>query len=337
LKRKTVRKKISSKIFSLKRGAFSIEFESFFRNQIEGLLIVSSWSEQFRAGIGLKGVSQVWVGPPAWYFWLEHAPGVYHLELLEAEGEMLKGAGLCKAVFVIKCYPYQDDDCFHAYSFLERKLIQSRFFDSTNTPVFEYRQKIPPDLFTVAVMELTMDHQAHRALFCIETQDVLANRYAQEADQFFAIVNLNQHFARNEIDRKIRGLEISYPFFDCLLCLYAHAHKQTPLQIQFSRLPGNETVINRATATVQRSDGTNAYKIGVLYAASDHRHAIDLIDGPRIFMEPREEVIYAWRFECGQYHGDYVGNVLPVSINEQWWSLAHARFESDLASTCGHR
>lgn len=92
------------------------------------MLIVSSWSEQFRTDIGLKGISQVWGGPPAWYFWLADAPGVYHLELLAAEGDMTYGKDLYKGVFVVKCYPYQNSRHFQSFSFLEQKLIQSHFF-----------------------------------------------------------------------------------------------------------------------------------------------------------------------------------------------------------------
>lgn len=215
------------------------------------MLIVSSWSEQFRTDIGLKGISQVWGGPPAWYIWLANAPGVYHLELLEAEEEKQNGKDFCKAVFTVKCYPYPGDACFQSFSFLEQKLIQSNFFDETHTPVFEFREKIPPDLFNVARLEVTMDHEAHMADFCIETLDILRSRYAAKTNQIFPIMDLSRQFGMDEIDRDIPGLEIAYPLFDCLMCLYANTGKQAPLQVQCSKTTGFEVVIEHGKSGCQ--------------------------------------------------------------------------------------
>jgi len=280
-------------------------------------------------------VSQVWGIRPAWYLWLENSPGVYHLELIDAEEAAVNGTDLCKAVFTLKCYPYTDGDCFQSFSFLEKKLIQSHYFDKTNTPTFEYQEKIPPDLYAVAMLELTTDREGHTALFSFETQDILRNRYAQKTNQAFSIVNLNQHFDRNEIDRNIRGLEISYPIFDCLMCLYANTHKQTPLQIQCSKLPGFEIVMSHGNVDVQRSDCIEGYKMRVLYAASDDSQAIDLMNMQKDLIEPREDVFYDRMFQCGHYHSDRAEKRLPVTISKKWWTLAHTQFQSDLASTCG--
>ena len=334
-KRKIALKKTSLKSSLSKRGDFNIDLESFFRNKIESLLIVSSWSERFRAEVGLKGVSQVWGLRPAWYLWIENAPGVFHLELIDTQEAAVNGTDLCKAIFTLKCYPYADGDRFQSFSFLEKKLIQSHFFDKTNTPAFEYQEKIPPDLYTVARLELTTDHEGHAALFFLETLDILRSRYARKTDQAFSIVNLSQQFDKGEIDRNIQGLEISYPLFDCILCLYANAQKQVPLQIQCSKLPGFEIVIGHGNVDVQRSDRIAGYKMGVLYAESDISQALDLINMQKGLIEPREDVFYDRMFQCSHYHSDRAEKRLPITINKQWWTLAHTQFQSDLASTCG--
>jgi hypothetical protein len=54
-----------------------IDFDSFFRNRVEGLLIRASWVGEVRRMLGLTGVSQVWDGQAAWYFWLQAAVGEY--------------------------------------------------------------------------------------------------------------------------------------------------------------------------------------------------------------------------------------------------------------------
>ncbi len=299
------------------------------------MLIVSSWSERFRADIGLKGVSQVWGGPPAWYLWLADAPGVYHLGFLEAEGEVLNHTDLCKAVFIIKCYPYPDDGCFQSFSFLEQKLIQSHFFDDTHTPVFEYREKIPPELFNVATLELTMDHKAQMALFCLETLDVLRNRYEAKTDQAFPILGLDRQFDKGEIDRNIPGLEIAYPLFDCLMCLYTNAGRQTPLHVQCSISPGFEFMINREKLDIRPSDEITDYQFHVLYSLADCRQSADRLAMETGLMETGGTTLYDRMFSCGHFHKDEEERKLPIAINEKWWTLAHIQYVSELASSCG--
>ncbi|BBO67798.1 hypothetical protein DSCA_17280 [Desulfosarcina alkanivorans] len=299
------------------------------------MLIVSSWSEQFRADIGLKGVSQVWGGPPAWYIWLADAPGVYHLALLATEEKKQRGKALYKAEFAVKCYPYPDDACFQGFSFLEQTLINSDFFDKTHTPVFECRGKIPPDLFTIGMVEVAMDHEAHMASFCIETQDILRSRYAAETDQFFPILDLDRKFVEGEIDRDIPGLKMAYPLFDCLMCLYANAGKQAPLQIRCSKAPGFEIVIERGNVNATPNKAINGYRLDVRYAATvrnEHNNNVLMQTDSK---ECREAFFYERMFPCGHFHEDQEDERLPISVNRNWWSLAHKHYVSELASSCG--
>jgi hypothetical protein len=299
------------------------------------MLIVSSWSEQFRADIGLQGVSQVWGGAPAWYIWLADAPGVYQLALVETEEKKQNGKTLCNAGFAVKCYPYPGDACFQSFSFFEQTLIKSHLFDRTNTPVFECREKIPPDLFTIAMLEVTMDHEAPMASFCIETQDTLRSRYAAETDQFFPIVDLDRRFVEGEIDRDIPGLKIAYPLFDCLMCLYANAGKQAPLQVQCSKTPGFEVVIERGKVNAKPNKAIDGYRLEVLFTlpvSNEHKNDVLMqIDSA----ENREAPFYERIFSCGHFHDDEADDNLPIFINRNWWSLAQKQYVSELASSCG--
>jgi hypothetical protein len=299
------------------------------------MLIVASWSEQFRADIGLKGFSQVWGGPPAWYIWLADAPGVYHLELVETEEEKLNGKNLCKGVLAVKCYPYPDDACFQSFSFFEQALINSHFFDKTHTPVFEHREKIPSDFFTIAMLEIVMDDKAYMASFCVETLDVLRNRYDSKTDQMLSIMDLDRQFAAGEIDRDILGLKIAYPLFDCLICLHSNASKQAPFQVQCSKTPGFEFVIEQSEVNARPDKDINGYRMTVLYTAVD-RHEQNNTDPALIDPRANEETSFYERvFPCGHFHDDDADEILPVSINKKWWSLAYRQYASELASSCG--
>jgi hypothetical protein len=299
------------------------------------MLIVSSWSEQFRVDIGLKGFSQVWGGPPAWYIWLVDAPGVYHLTLLETEEKKHKGKDFRKAVFAVKCYPYPDDTCYSSFAFIEQELIQSRFFDETNTPVFECREKIPSDLFNIAILEITMDDEANMARFCIETLDILRSRYASKTDQIFPVLDIARKFVMDEIDRDIPGLEIAYPLFDCLMCLYANAGKQAPIQVQCSKTPGLEVVIERGKVSAKPNKAITGYRLDVLYDAADC-HEQKITEPMQIELgEYAEAPFYKRIFPCGHFHDEEVDGNLPITINKNWWSLAHRHYASELASSCG--
>jgi hypothetical protein len=299
------------------------------------MLIVSSWSEQFRADIGLKGFSQVWGGPPAWYFWLTGAPGVYHLELLETEEKKQNGETLCKGIFAVKCYPHSDDGCFPSFSFFEQILIQSSFFDETHTPVFECRQKIPSDLFNTALLEITMDDEANRASFCIETQDILRSRYASKTYQRFPIMDLGRNFFAGEIDRDIPGLKIAYPLFDCLMCLYANAGKQAPIQVQCSKTPGFEVVIKDGKVNTKPNNYINGYRLAVLYTGADRHEQKNNVPVLIDSRESGEASFYERMFPCGHFQDDEADGNLPVSINRKWWSLAYRQYVSELSSSCG--
>jgi hypothetical protein len=117
------------------------------------------------------------------------------------------------------------------------------------------------------MLEVDMDHEAPMASFCIETQDTLRSRYAAETNQFFPIVDLDRSLSSGEIDRDIPGLKIAYPLFDCLMCLYANAGKQAPLQVQCSKTPGFEVVIERGKVNAKPNKAINGYRLEVLYHA----------------------------------------------------------------------
>ena len=202
------------------------------------MLIVSSWSERFRSDIGFKGVSQIWGDRPAWYFWLADSPGVYQLELMNTEEDSDTEEDRYTAVFNVKCYPYREHAAFRSFSFLERKLVQSDFFDDTNTPAFEHQGEIPLDLFTVAAVEISMDLAGHAAIVSFESLDHLRTRFAQETHQTFPMISMARTFGSQEIDRDVPGFQVGYPLFDCLMSLYANAFKQPPLEIRCSKSHG---------------------------------------------------------------------------------------------------
>ncbi len=299
------------------------------------MLIFASWSEKFRAAIGLKGASQVWGPRPAWYIWLENAPGVYHLELINAGTNEVKRKPFCTALFTIKCYPYQHSDHFQTFSFIEQKLIKSHFFDETHTPAFEHQDKIPPHLFNISTLELTVDHDDAEVLFCFETLERLRSRYSQKTNETYSSLSIDKKFKKGEIDRNISGLEIGNPLFDCLLCLFSNASKRTPLQVQCSRFAGFEIRLQCGEPKVKRSDRIKGYRLRALYASSNNCQAPALMKMQNHGGKSREDIFYDRKFTDGHFHNHAGKEYLPITVNPQWWQMAKTQYESELASACG--
>lgn len=299
------------------------------------MLIVSSWSERFRFDIGFKGVSQIWGDRPAWYFWLADAPGVYQLELMNAEEDSSTAKDRCTAVFNVKCYPYREHAVFRSFSFLERKLVQSDFFDDTNTPAFEHQGEIPPDLFTVAAVEISMDLAGHAAIVSFESLDHLRTRFARETHQTFPMIRLDRTFGSQEIDRDVPGFQIGSRLFDCLLSLYANAFKQPPLEIRCCRSPGYEAILNNGDVHARETSDIKGFKLSMFYSVAGVDAYPDMNGAIENIERGSEDIIYDRRFSCGNFHERKDEEKLPMRLNSHWWSLARAHYESELTSTCG--
>ena len=299
------------------------------------MLIVSSWSERFRSDIGFTGVSQIWGDRLAWYFWLADSSGVYQLEMMNTEEDMDIRGDRCTAVFQVKCYPYQESPEFQSFSFLERKLVQSNLFDDTNTPAFEHQGDIPPDLFTVATVEITMDLEGNATIISFESMDYLRTRFAQETHQTFPMISIGRTFDNQEVDRDVPGLQMGYPLFDCLMCLHANTFKQPPLEIRCSKSPGYEAIIKGGDVHARETSDIKGFKLSMFSAATGLGSCPE---GNFIFWDSdkrREDIIYDRSFACGGFHENKEEKKLPMIINRKWWSLAHKHYESELTSSCG--
>ena len=233
------------------------------------MLIVSSWSEQFRFDIGIKGASQVWGTRPAWYFWLDSSPGVYQLEMMTAGDACEANEESYRARFRIKCFPFPDRKEFATYSFLERNLVTSPLFDNTNTPRFEHQDDIPTDLFTVATLSITMELEGNSAIFCLESMACLRTRYILETHQFFPLIKQKQIVREQEIERAVPGFQMGYRLFDCLMSLYANTHKLAPYEIAVTQSVGYEIVINGSHVDAYKTDTTEGYNLSVLFITGD--------------------------------------------------------------------
>lgn len=311
-----------------------IDFEDFFRNKVENMLVTASWVEAVKEILGLKAVSQVWGEKPGWYFWISQAPGAYHLQM---EGASPK-KDFVTGIFSVKCYPYPHHEMvFQSFSAEEQDLILSDFFDNTNTPRLEHLDVIPETLYNVGIMEHTVDSDDSVALFTFEALDAMRIRYEQETVQEYPLIKRKKRFRRGEIGREVPAWHIGYLFFDRMLSLYANYSKRKPGRVVMTRSPGFEYVHNQ----------TNGFKC--LDSKEIWVNALTvLFSSDKETVEPRserligehiagagQEVVYDRTFRCGHLHPDHDQIPLIPTLNEQWWNLADANYKSELGSACG--
>jgi len=307
------------------------------------MLTTVSWVDKVKNLLGIEGVSQIWGEAPAWYLWISNAPGVYHFELSEAtiSEDHPKTA---RGIFTIKCYPYADRDAFSCFSFQERDLIQSRFFDGTHTPRFEDRERLPDDLFNVAVMEYKVGLDDDRACVTLESLDTMRVGYEKETVQEYALIGKSRNFAKGETDRSVPGWKMGYLFFDRFLSMYAFYRKVKPMRLRITRSPGFEYVYNGGV-TFECVDTPNIHCLSasVFFGpAEGHHHRTDFQahhPAEQDIVPDKAKVLYDHTFQCGHCHSTDkpVCHKLPehAHINPLWWSLADAKYKSELASTCG--
>lgn len=301
------------------------------------MLIKASWVEALQHTLGIDGVSQVWGDRPAWYFWIRNAAGVYCLEAHRTEAREFNGMRLHSALFSLKCYPYALSRWFRFFSFEERCFVKSRFFDPSNTPFHEHREKVGDHLFCIAVIEYTTEAESPFAVFTLESLDTLRMHYPEETTRHYPVLNRSRRFESGEVDRRIPGVAIAYPFYDCLLCLNSFHSREKPSRVTILRSPGFQHMWGRGhTVSCVDAPEIEAVTIRTQYGRPS-------VDGPddapgtteNRLGEEKGDLVFDRVFSCGHPHRKRHESTRWVALNRRWWTLADADYGSHLATLCG--
>ena len=128
------------------------------RNLIENAFSYLTWHEDVCEQAGFKGISQIWIEDPAWYFWLDHVKGAFLLRL-HAEEPIADNQYVSLSLHY---FPTVEEDAYRDLSAGEKCLLSDEtIFDrETNTPHFEaYEQFL--SLFVVAEVGFVIDSDNH--------------------------------------------------------------------------------------------------------------------------------------------------------------------------------
>ena len=309
-----------------------MDFESYFRNKIESVLITASWVEQVHTMLGLNRVSQVWGDKPEWYFWIEGTPGAYALIFESGDQIDYGGQTLLQGNFGLKCYPGIESDVFKTLSPQEQELRLSKRFDKTGTPRQEYRADLPEAYFTVGSISLILNAADSAAGFSFDSLDLIRWKLVE--------TTVGRHvFEDNARDkdviRSLSGWRIGYPFFDCLIGLYAFYAKQSPAFWAATRSPGFECVLDPVQGMESRPcDDVRQRSASVLFCEpADTAEAVEHLW--RAHLDAAEEIVFEQQLGHSPGRSAKSGGDPYMTVNPLWQALAHSELRSSLATTCG--
>jgi len=299
------------------------------------MLATASWVEPVKQMLGMTGVSPIWDDVPAWYFWIQGAPGVYALVLEQIGSDGSENPSSFHGLFSLKCYPFPDSNEFPGFSFLEQRLVSSEFFDPTSTPKFEHRDAIPASLFVVGAIEFELDREEAWSVLTLECQDVMRARYEAEAREDYTLIDLSRVYSPGDVGREISAWGTSWPFFDRLVSLWAHYTKAKPAQILLETAPGFEYVYRGPDGwQCVETPGTAVRSLRVLFSDTTGEESTKRVRGEAL-SGPGMTVVYDGGSACAcPAHGGHACMDARYA-NPLWWSLPDEQFSSDLGSTCG--
>jgi hypothetical protein len=205
------------------------------RRFMEDMLILLFLDGGARERIGFTHLSCLFGPMPGWYFWTKDRKGVYQLELRKAKPQKNE---MVKAYFLLRYYPSPDEPCFHDFAFIEREARLSPVFDRTGTPCFNRRDEVRESLFAVGNLHFAFDQHLQLANLKISSQDRWIEIYN---DGLFMQTDSGERsavVAEGGIDRKVRGWELSWDFFDKLLLGFCYVHKTPPIGLRLNELSG---------------------------------------------------------------------------------------------------
>ncbi|MEW6139018.1 MAG: hypothetical protein AB1733_12355 [Thermodesulfobacteriota bacterium] len=300
------------------------------------MLIGASWSDELKELLGLSQVRQVWKYAPTWYFRIAEVPGVYRLQLEDTSlPEDSPGHGV-RGMFSLSFYPSWGDGLASRFSFEERALIKSRFFDPDGTPTFERMDEIPPGLFVVGALDWKMDPDDRWALFTLESLSSMRVRYEAERLEESSLLTESRLYREGEIAREVPGWDLSRHLFDRLISLWAYHCRTKPQHVAFTGSQGFEHVYLGPSQGPEcmPADDIYLYSLHVAFAHEGCEGDTDRALSEEL-SRSNQQILFSRSFDCGCPH-HFSGETPPqVRLNPLWWTLSDRHFSSNLASTCG--
>jgi hypothetical protein len=177
---------------------------------------------------------------PGWYFWLKKRPGVYEFILADSK----KRGSMEISTFLIKYYPFPEEEVFDSFATQEQVVRLSNYFDDSEIkghsdqggcacshlhhpkehcrrvkgfPRFHARGKIDPSLFTIGMVKFYLKGQEPKLLKVkLMGQDLLLE-YSQEGIVLEQGGSLIEVVKPGSLDRSVPAWELCWDLYDLLI------------------------------------------------------------------------------------------------------------------------
>lgn len=211
---------------------------------IANLFMILMPSTAARRKMCLTGISQpILADASVWYLWREDFPGVFQLELGEADLHCVRPGTRPgpRGRFWVKYFPaLENDPCFDNLSVQEQILRLGPLFDATGTPVLETWSQLPEAAFVVGYLDLDIQEECGLIRMECSARDVWRS-FAQAPVDMDNGQETVRVLDAGDMDRNMPGWALTWPIFDTLVttlglfyasaptgCILWHADDQMP-------------------------------------------------------------------------------------------------------------
>jgi hypothetical protein len=216
-------------------------------------------SESARHHFRIKGISERWIGLPAWYLWFDDLPGCFLLEIREAcmfpvvpvpRDQPPGKHSMSRGILGIKYYPdTKDKKAFQAFSHAEREIRASDSFDETGTPAFDHVSDIPDTFFEIGAMEVLVAEGRRFAFLSLHAPSVW-RVYRIDGRTTSASSSVLQ----GVLDREVPSWSWSWFLFDRLLAAICFVYKAVPLCVDLLEQEGKAFVVDHENRVTGQGD-----------------------------------------------------------------------------------
>ncbi len=284
-------------------------------------------------------------GLPGWYLWLEEKKGAFRLDLINGDTAPQKNQNSAESSmpelavqgqFAIRYYPSEEEECFDTYSYFEKLIRFSPLFDTTGTPTFEGRDKIPESHFVVGHINVRTDLSKN----ILELEGVAPEQwedfrvdglYLKAPDQkdYEAVVPGGR-------DRNVPGWVLSSFLFDKILMGFCFSFNVSPLAVSLSSENGFNFYIDKENRA-EKIENPDSKQFHLTCG-------FNLKGEDSTLREDRDLKIYAQnthrRMDLNR--SDVVGlwqqpeDIDNPWINPDWWKIKEMKFRQDDSDVCYH-
>lgn len=191
-------------------------------------------------------------GLPGWHLWFADRAGAYQMSLIRADCGVSGNQDSSEWItgrWRVRYYPAMDEAVLARFSAIENLARLGPLFDATGTPTPAGQEQLYRDLFVVGSVDVRIP--LDRGF--IEIAGISQDRWREIRPEGLYLDNEDETnmevVAPGDLDRNVPGWEMTFFFYDRLLCGLCHAYGSSPTYaIDATRPAWQQEVVGRRQA-----------------------------------------------------------------------------------------